>query len=78
MLFITIHRLIIGFAKDPSQPAWKGYFYAIILFITAVLQSLFLQQYFFICTRVGMNIRSAVMSAVYKKVSVMTYSSPLA
>ena len=61
-------RLMIGFTKDQTQPDWYGYFYAILLFLAAVVQSLFLHQYFHRCFIVGMRIRTAIIAAVYKKV----------
>ena len=60
--------LLIAFVADPSQPAWKGYVYAILMFIAAILQSLTLHQYFHKCFNVGMRSRTALISAVYKKV----------
>ena len=59
---------MIGFTKDTSEPDWNGYFYAVLLFVAAVIQSLFLHQYFHRCFRVGMRIRTAIIAAVYKKV----------
>ena len=66
-----LHRLMIQFSKEPTDPstAWHGYLYAVLLFVTAVLQSLFLHQYFHRCFTLGMRIRTAVIAAVYNKVS---------
>lgn len=60
--------LIIAYTKNLSQPAWQGYFFAVIMFAAAVVQSLFLHQYFHRCFLAGMRIRTAVVSTVYKKV----------
>ena len=62
------HRLLIGFTGDRSEPQWRGYFYAVLLFVAAVFQSLLAHQYFHGCFRVGMRIRTAVVSSVYGKV----------
>ena len=64
----SLSRLMIRFTKDKSEPDWNGYFYAVLLFVAAVIQSLFLHQYFHRCFRVGMRIRTAIIAAVYKKV----------
>lgn len=61
-------KLMINFTQDMSEPDWKGYFYAVLLFLAAVIQSLFLHQYFHRCFIIGMRIRTAVIAAVYRKV----------
>lgn len=61
-------RLLIQFVSDSGEPAWKGYFYSVLLFLTVLTQSLFLQQYFYRCYVVGMRIRTAIIAAVYSKV----------
>lgn len=61
-------RLMIGFTKDPSAHVWQGYVYAVLLVLVAMLQSLFLQQYFQRCFVLGMKVRTAIMAAVYRKV----------
>lgn len=63
-----MYRLLITFTEDTSEPDWKGYLYAGLLFVTAVIQSLFLHQYFHRCFTLGMRMRSAIVAAVYKKV----------
>ena len=68
--FVSIRRLLIGFTEDKNMPDWKGYFYAALLFIAAVFQSLLAHQYFHGCFRVGMRIRTAVIASVYAKVHI--------
>ena len=65
---ITFCRLLINFASDAKVPAWKGYLYAVLLFVVALIQALLLQQYFIMAFTVGMRIRTAVIAAVYDKV----------
>ncbi|XP_078079204.1 ATP-binding cassette sub-family C member 2 [Mustelus asterias] len=60
-------KLMISFTADPSIYQWKGYLYAVLLFVTALLQSLILQQYFQYCFLLGMRVRTAITAAVYKK-----------
>ncbi|CAI8018869.1 Multidrug resistance-associated protein 1 [Geodia barretti] len=60
-------KLLITFTEDRDEPDWKGYFYAALLFVTAVVQSLFLHQYFHRCFTLGMRMRSAIVAAIYKK-----------
>ena len=63
-----IYRWMINYVNDPDEASWRGYFYACLLFIAAVIQSLLLHQYFHRCFIVGMRVRSAVVAAVYEKV----------
>uniref|UniRef100_M4AG65 Canalicular multispecific organic anion transporter 1-like n=1 Tax=Xiphophorus maculatus TaxID=8083 RepID=M4AG65_XIPMA len=65
-------KLMISFTQDKSSYAWEGYLYAVLLLVVALLQSLFLQQYFQRCFVLGMKVRTALMAAVYKKALVMS------
>uniref|UniRef100_A0A3B3VC08 ABC-type glutathione-S-conjugate transporter n=1 Tax=Poecilia latipinna TaxID=48699 RepID=A0A3B3VC08_9TELE len=51
---------------------WEGYFYAVLLLVVALLQSLVLQQFVRRCFVLGMKVRAALMAAVYKKALVMS------
>ena len=74
MLCVTfcndLHRLLIEYSKDQDIPAWKGYFYACLLFIATMTQSLVLQHYFIRCFVLGMNLKTSVISIVYNKVCI--------
>ena len=59
---------MISFTQNEDAPDWHGYMYSVLLVLVAVLQSLFLQQYFQRCFVLGMKVRTAIMAAVYKKV----------
>ncbi|KAM4729299.1 LOW QUALITY PROTEIN: ATP-binding cassette sub-family C member 2-like [Anableps anableps] len=65
-------KLMISFTQNKSSYAWEGYLYAVLLLVVALLQSLFLQQYFKRCLVLGMKVRTALMAAVYKKALVMS------
>lgn len=58
--------MIISFVEN-KEPQWKGYLYAALLFATAALQTLVLSQYFHRMFIVGMRIRTALISAIYRK-----------
>lgn len=62
-------RLLINFVNDQEAPDWQGYFYTVLLFVSACFQTLVLHQYFHICFVSGMRIKTAVIGAVYRKVS---------
>ncbi|XP_074501872.1 ATP-binding cassette sub-family C member 2 [Sebastes fasciatus] len=65
-------KLMISFTADKSRHTWEGYLYAALLVLVAILQSLFLQQYFQRCFVLGMKVRTAIMAAVYKKALVVS------
>ncbi|XP_029305645.1 LOW QUALITY PROTEIN: ATP-binding cassette sub-family C member 2 [Cottoperca gobio] len=65
-------KLMISFTQDKSRYIWEGYLYAVLLLVVAILQSLFLQQYFQRCFVLGMKVRTAIIAAVYKKALVVS------
>nr|CAH7765033.1 unnamed protein product [Callosobruchus chinensis] len=58
--------LLILFVQE-KQETWKGYFYAVLLLATAMLQTLLLSQYFNRMFIIGMRIRTALISTIYRK-----------
>ncbi|KAJ8673709.1 hypothetical protein QAD02_004971 [Eretmocerus hayati] len=83
MTFISpqILKLLIDFTcADPvkcgeREPMWKGYLYAILLFITAVVQTFVLSQYFHRMFVVGLRMRTALIAAIYRKALRMSNSA---
>ncbi|KAM8837861.1 ATP-binding cassette sub-family C member 3 isoform 2-T2 [Spinachia spinachia] len=65
-------RLLISFTKEKSAPDWWGYSLAFLMFFTAILQTLILHCQFQYCFITGMNIRTAVIGAIYRKSLVIT------
>ena len=60
-------RQIVLFIKGHSGlPLYAGYLFAVALFVSAVLQAIIPQQIFFRNARVGMRIRNALSSSIYK------------
>ncbi|CAH8644795.1 unnamed protein product [Schistosoma rodhaini] len=61
-------KLLLNFLQNiQSEPIWHGYLYAIAIFIDTTVQSLILQSYFHIVFKLGMNIKTAITAAVYRK-----------
>lgn len=54
---------------------WKGYLYAFLLLLTAVLQTLVLSQYFHRMFLVGLRMRTALIAAIYRKALRMSNSA---
>nr|CAD7457915.1 unnamed protein product [Timema tahoe] len=69
-----ILRLLISFVEG-DEPVWKGYLYAVLMLLTAALQTLFLAQYFNRMFIVGLRIRTALISAIYRKALKMSNSA---
>ncbi|XP_076867754.1 ATP-binding cassette sub-family C member 2 isoform X1 [Brachyhypopomus gauderio] len=65
-------KVMISFTQDKSIYEWQGYLYAVLLLLVAILQSMFLQQYFHRCFVLGMKVRTGIMAAVYKKALVVS------
>jgi hypothetical protein len=60
-------RLLISFVEG-KESLWKGYLYAVLMLAVACLQTLILSQYFHRMFLVGLRIRTALISAIYRKV----------
>uniref|UniRef100_A0A182QBD7 ABC-type glutathione-S-conjugate transporter n=1 Tax=Anopheles farauti TaxID=69004 RepID=A0A182QBD7_9DIPT len=69
-----ILKLIINFVGG-EEPMWKGLMYAITLFIVAGTQTLLLGQYFNRMFFVGLRIRTALISAIYRKALIISNSA---
>lgn len=52
---------------ETQQPSYRGYLIAAGMFFTAIVQTIFLHQYFHRCLVTGMRVRAALATAVYKK-----------
>uniref|UniRef100_A0A8D0DC52 ABC-type glutathione-S-conjugate transporter n=1 Tax=Sander lucioperca TaxID=283035 RepID=A0A8D0DC52_SANLU len=65
-------RMLILFTKQKGAPDWWGYSLAFLMFFTAFLQTLILHQHFQYCFVTGMNVRTAVIGAIYRKALVIT------
>ena len=70
MFVFLFSSLLISYTRDRSNPddKWKGYVYAIAMFLVAMTISLVMHQYFQIVFVLGMKIRTAIIGMVYAKV----------
>lgn len=66
---------LINFLNDPDEPISQGLLLVLVLFLSQLTMSICLRQYFFWCYRVGMRLRSAVVTSVYAKSLVISNSS---
>uniref|UniRef100_A0A8D2ZP87 ATP-binding cassette, sub-family C (CFTR/MRP), member 3 n=1 Tax=Scophthalmus maximus TaxID=52904 RepID=A0A8D2ZP87_SCOMX len=65
-------RMLIIFTKQEGVPDWWGYALAFLMFFTAFLQTLILHHHFQYCFVTGMNVRTAIIGAIYRKALVIT------
>uniref|UniRef100_A0A803TMZ5 ABC-type glutathione-S-conjugate transporter n=1 Tax=Anolis carolinensis TaxID=28377 RepID=A0A803TMZ5_ANOCA len=64
--------VFLDFISAPEAPSWKGYFYAAAMFLLACLQTLFEQQYMYMCLVLGVRLKTAITGLVYRKLLVMS------
>lgn len=84
MLFyvsISVSSLLIDFVtpKPEGGPQtvwdWQGYLYAVLLFISALLSTLFMAQYSHRMYMTAMRVRTVLVSAIYRKALIISNSS---
>lgn len=54
-------------SKTEPQPVSVGFIIAVVMFVTAIIQSSALHQYFNICYMTGMRLRGALVTQIYRK-----------
>eukprot|EP00102_Acyrthosiphon_pisum_P020987 XP_016658197.1 PREDICTED: multidrug resistance-associated protein 1 isoform X4 [Acyrthosiphon pisum] len=69
LVFVSpqVLKYLIAFVGNSNEPLWRGYFYVFLMMLTATLQTLILSQYFHRMYLVGMRVRTALTSAIYRK-----------
>ncbi|KAL5238885.1 hypothetical protein ACI65C_006295 [Semiaphis heraclei] len=69
LVFVSpqVLKYLIAFVGNSSEPLWRGYFYVFLMMLTATLQTLILSQYYYRMYLVGMRVRTALTSAIYRK-----------
>ncbi|XP_032429695.1 canalicular multispecific organic anion transporter 2 isoform X2 [Xiphophorus hellerii] len=65
-------RMLISFSSQKEFPVWWGYTLAFLMFFAAILQTLILHRHFQYCFVTGMNVRTALIGAIYRKSLVIT------
>lgn len=62
-----ILNLLVKYMEDPTEPRWHGYVYAAALFLSTFISSVFSTQFNYHVSIVGLKIRAALITTVYKK-----------
>lgn len=63
---------LIAFLRDADAPMSHGLWLTLVVSCSQLIMSLCLRQYFFQCFQTGLQLRSAIVTAVYKKVLVLS------
>nr|CAD7393056.1 unnamed protein product [Timema cristinae] len=61
-----ILKQIIGFVEG-DEPVWKGYMYALLMLVCGTVQIVLHGHYFIKVQSVGLRVRTALVSAIYRK-----------
>ncbi|KAJ7390655.1 Multidrug resistance-associated protein 1 [Desmophyllum pertusum] len=69
--------LLIEYLEDRNSKLalWKGYIFAVAMFLTATIQSFVLQYYFHHCYLLGMKLKTAMLGLIYEKALVLNSAS---
>ena len=59
-------NLLIAYVES-DEPVWRGYLYTITLIAVTMLNTIINSQYFFFQYNIGLKIRTALTSAIYRK-----------
>ena len=72
--FVETNQLVEegGLPASEKEPDWRGYFYAALILCATMFQTIILSQYFEKMYVVGMNLRTSLISALYRKSLRMT------
>jgi ABC-type bacteriocin/lantibiotic exporter with double-glycine peptidase domain len=65
---LVLDRLISFMSPSNDEPQWRGYFYASLMFIFPLFESVLNSQYEYRINLIGMRIRSCIISVIYEKV----------
>ncbi|XP_052614436.1 ATP-binding cassette sub-family C member 3 isoform X1 [Peromyscus californicus insignis] len=66
--------ILIRFISDPTAPTWWGFLLAGLMFMSSMMQTLILHQYYHCIFVMALRIRTAIIGVVYRKALVITNS----
>ncbi|KRZ13592.1 Multidrug resistance-associated protein 1, partial [Trichinella zimbabwensis] len=62
-----ILSLLIKFVENTNEPVWKGYFYSVLMFASALIFTVLTQYHFHMVYQLAIKVRSTLVSALFKK-----------
>ena len=72
---MVLDLLIAFMSPSNDEPFWRGLFYAGLMLVAPIAESLLNGQYEYMNTLITMKIRSCLISVIYKKVIIAIYLS---
>ncbi|KAJ1916544.1 hypothetical protein H4219_003711 [Mycoemilia scoparia] len=75
ILLSRLINFVSSYSTENPQPMVYGYFYAVSMFVTATVQTLFLHQYFQYAMCTGIRVRSGLVTAIYSKSMLLSNSA---
>uniref|UniRef100_A0A8C0ZMU8 Canalicular multispecific organic anion transporter 2 n=1 Tax=Castor canadensis TaxID=51338 RepID=A0A8C0ZMU8_CASCN len=66
--------MLIRFISNPEAPTWWGFLLAGLMFLSSMMQTLILHQYFHCIFVSALRLRTAIMGVLYRKALVITNS----
>ncbi|OUM67296.1 hypothetical protein PIROE2DRAFT_40198 [Piromyces sp. E2] len=64
---IILELLLDFVSNNTNEPAYKGWIYAIVLFVLQILATLFINTYFELVMEVGLSVRATIIGIIYRK-----------
>ena len=65
---LVLDLLIAYMTPDSNEPQWRGYFYASLMFVSPLFESLLNGQFEYLNSIMIMKIRACIITTIYKKV----------
>ncbi|KRY33393.1 Multidrug resistance-associated protein 1, partial [Trichinella spiralis] len=62
-----ILSLLIKFVENTNEPVWKGYFYSVLMFASALIFTVLTQYHFHMVYQLSIKVRSTLVSALFTK-----------
>ncbi|XP_050012615.1 ATP-binding cassette sub-family C member 3 [Alexandromys fortis] len=66
--------ILIRFISDPTAPSWWGFLLAGLMFVSSMMQTLILHQYYHSIFVMALRLRTAIIGVIYRKALVITNS----
>ncbi|KAL1780294.1 canalicular multispecific organic anion transporter 2 [Sigmodon hispidus] len=66
--------ILIRFISDPSAPTWWGFLLAALMFVSSMMQTLILNQYYHCIFVMALRLRTAIIGVIYRKALLITNS----
>ncbi|CAO2644874.1 ATP-binding cassette sub-family C member 3, partial [Lemmus lemmus] len=66
--------ILIRFISDPTAPTWWGFLLAGLMFVSSMMQTLILHQYYHSIFVMALRLRTSIIGVIYRKALVITNS----